>query len=67
VGTNDRVCAPPQNHFSLSILSADGARAGINAETIKSAARVSKQMTVSEAQQILGVGRDATWQEVMKV
>lgn len=44
----------------------NGARAGVNAETVKSATRGSKQMTVQEARQILGLESNASWEEIVK-
>lgn len=46
---------------------ADGARAGVTAEGVKAAARGTKQMTLQEARQILGVESGATWEEITKV
>lgn len=50
-----------------SHLATDGARAGVTAEGVKAAARGTKQMTLQEARQILGVESGATWDEVVKV
>lgn len=45
----------------------DGSKAGMNAENVKAAGRaVKNQLSVEEAQMILGVDSKATWEEIMK-
>lgn len=44
----------------------DGTKAGVAAETARSAARSGKQLTLQEAQMILGVEPGATWAEISK-
>lgn len=46
---------------------ADGTRAGMTAEGVNAARTAGKQLTLQEAQMILGVESGATWQEIMKV
>ena len=45
---------------------ADGTRAGVSAEGAKAATR-GRQMTLDEAQKILGVNKEASLDEVLKV
>lgn len=45
---------------------ADGSKAGMNAETVRQAGRKGKELSLQEAQMILGVESGATWEEIMK-
>jgi len=45
---------------------ADGSKAGMNAETVRQAGRKGKELSLQEAQLILGVESGATWEEIMK-
>ena len=48
-------------------LTADGAKAGMSAEGAQAAARSgSKQLTVQEARQILGLDSGASWEEIVR-
>ena len=50
---------------SISSQPTDGAKSGVGAEAAN-AARGAKQLTVQEANQILGIESGATWEEIMK-
>ena len=57
----DPACAAP------ACLPADGTKAGMTAEGVNAARAASKQMTLREAEMILGIESGATWQEISKV
>ena len=50
----------------LQLNFADGQRSGMTPEAAKAAARGAKQLTVQEANQILGIEAGASWEEILK-
>jgi import inner membrane translocase subunit TIM16 len=57
---------PKLTRHSCISLTTDGAKQGMTAEGAKAAARSAKQLSVQEANQILGIESTATWEEIMK-
>jgi len=53
-------------YFHPVTVNADGTRAGMTAEGVQAAAKSTKQLSLQEAQMILGVESQATWEEIMK-
>lgn len=61
-------CAHSDASAPPALLPADGTKAGVAAEGANAArAAGSKQLTLQEAEMILGIESGATWQEIMKV
>lgn len=51
----------------MALERADASRTGVAGETVQNAVRRGKTMFEQEARQVLGVGEESTWEEVLKV